>query len=93
MGFGRLAAGMVLAALLALAPPAFARDAKVTSFDGTKISTHFFPAAGLAPRAKAPTVFLGHGYGDRGDTDPAKATGRDRYGRTLVSRTRARLRR
>src|SRR4051794_5627935 len=63
-------AGMVLVGLLALAPPALARDAKVTSFDGTKINTHFFPAANLDSGAKAPTVFEGHGYGASGDSDP-----------------------
>jgi ABC-2 type transport system ATP-binding protein len=56
--------------LLALAPAASARDAVVSSFDGTKIVTHFFPAAGLAKGAKAPTVLVGHGYGMTGGTDP-----------------------
>ena len=70
MRFGRLARGLALLALLALAPAAQARDAKVTSFDGTKINTHFFPAEGLAPGARAPTIFVGHGYGSQGDTDP-----------------------
>jgi ABC-2 type transport system ATP-binding protein len=69
-GFGRLLPAAVVAALLALAPAAAARDAKVTSFDGTKINTHFFAAEGLKPGARAPTVFAGHGYGDRGETDP-----------------------
>jgi ABC-2 type transport system ATP-binding protein len=70
MRFGRLGAGVVLVAMLTLAPPAFARDAKVTSFDGTKISTHFFAAEGLKSGARAPTVLLGHGYGQTGETDP-----------------------
>jgi ABC-2 type transport system ATP-binding protein len=74
MRFGRLASGIVLAVLLAFAPAASARDAKVTSFDGTKISTHFFPAAGLQAGAKTPTVLVGHGYGDRGDNDPDSAS-------------------
>lgn len=69
MSFGRLAAAMALA-LLALAAPASARDARVTSFDGTQIATHFFPAEGLRAGDRAPTVFVGHGYGDRGDDDP-----------------------
>lgn len=63
----------LLAAVVALAcasPAAFARDADVTSFDGTKIVTHFFPAEGLAPGRKAPSVLVGHGYGMTGDTDP-----------------------
>jgi len=58
-------------AVLALAPAvASARDAIVTSFDGTPIVTHFYPAEGLAPGAQAPTVLVGHGYGMSGDTDP-----------------------
>lgn len=32
--------------------------------------THFFPAAGLKPGQRAPTVLLGHGYGMTGETDP-----------------------
>jgi ABC-2 type transport system ATP-binding protein len=61
---------LVLAALGALAPSASARDATVTSFDGTKIVTHFFPAANLPAGKKAPTVLVGHGYGMTGDTNP-----------------------
>jgi ABC-2 type transport system ATP-binding protein len=57
-------------AAMACAAPAAARDATVTSFDGTAISTHFFPAAGLKPGAKAPTVLVGHGWGGTGATDP-----------------------
>ena len=58
----------VLAALLA-APPPHARDAVVRSFDGTPIVTHFFPAEGLAPGKRAPTVLAGHGYGMTGQTN------------------------
>ena len=43
---------------------------KVTSFDGVKISTNFFPASGLAPGETAPTVFNGPGLGASGATDP-----------------------
>lgn len=52
------------------APTAQARDATVVSFDGTKITTHYFPAAGLGAGKKAPTVMVGHGYGMTGGTDP-----------------------
>ncbi len=58
-------------ALAALAVPSAAgaapatRDATVRSFDGTGIVTHFFPADGR----KRPTVLLGHGYGQRGETN------------------------
>jgi ABC-2 type transport system ATP-binding protein len=58
----------------ALAAPAAARDATVTSFDGTAITTHFFPAAGLPAGATAPTVLVGHGWGGSGDTDPESAS-------------------
>jgi ABC-2 type transport system ATP-binding protein len=62
----------VAAALAVLAWPAAAsaRDVTVTSFDGTPISAHFFPAAGLAPGAKAPTVLVGPGWSMSGETDP-----------------------
>lgn len=65
---------VALIAVLAVAAPASARDAVVTSFDGTQINTHFFPAEGLAPGAKAPTVLVGHGWGGEGDTDPNSAS-------------------
>ena len=61
---------LALAVLARLAPAASARDATVPSFDGTKIATHFFPAAGLPAGKKAPTVLVGHGYGMTGDTNP-----------------------
>jgi ABC-2 type transport system ATP-binding protein len=66
-----VAAGIVL---LCGAAPASARDATVASFDGTPIVTHFFPAAGLAAGAKAPTVLVGHGWGGSGATDPDQAS-------------------
>jgi len=43
---------------------------KVPSFDGTLISTNWFPAAGLAIGDTAPTVFNGPGLGEPGETDP-----------------------
>jgi len=61
-------------ALLCCATPALARDATVTSFDGTPISTHFFPAANLPASGKAPTVLVGHGWGSTGATDPEGAS-------------------
>lgn len=63
-----------IAVLAAAAAPAAARDATVTSFDGTPISTHFFPAANLPAGAKAPTVLVGHGWGGTGATDPESAS-------------------
>jgi ABC-2 type transport system ATP-binding protein len=70
----RLIGCAVAIAALACATPALARDATVTSFDGTQINTHFFPAAGLAAGKRAPTVLVGHGWGGSGDTNPNSAS-------------------
>ncbi len=43
---------------------------KVTSFDGTQISTNFFPAAGLVAGALANTVLYPPGLGSAGSTNP-----------------------
>ena len=43
---------------------------KVTSFDGTPISTNFFPAAQIEPGEVAPLVFRGPGLAAPGSTDP-----------------------
>src|SRR5690348_17771384 len=72
--WGWVAAPVVAVALALTAPVAFARDATITSFDGTQIALHFFPAAGLAPGAKAPTVLFGPGWGSGGDTNQESAT-------------------
>jgi ABC-2 type transport system ATP-binding protein len=45
-----------------------ARDATVTSFDGTRIALSFFPAEGLAAGQRAPTILEGHGWGSSRDT-------------------------
>lgn len=50
------------------APVAF--TTMVTSFDGTQISTNFFPATGLAFGETAPTVLNGPGLGSAGTIDP-----------------------
>jgi len=60
--------------LLAGVPAAKARDATVTSFDGTHIATSFFPAEGLQPGQKAPTVLVGPGWGVPRDTDENSTT-------------------
>jgi len=73
MLWGRTLGLAVLATLLA-APAAHARDAVVRSFDGTPIVTHFFPAEGLAPGKRAPTVLAGHGYGLSGQTNQDAAS-------------------
>ncbi len=64
-------AGALLAAVVLVAP-AHARDASVTSFDGTKLNVHFFPSAG---GGVAPTVMLGPGWGSPGATDENQTDG------------------
>jgi ABC-2 type transport system ATP-binding protein len=59
----------VVVGLAVLAPGAEARDATVRSFDQTAINMHFFPAAGLAPGKRAPTVLVGPGWSMTGQTD------------------------
>lgn len=54
-------------------PVAFTYD--VVSFDGVKISTNFFPAAGIAAGETAPTVLNGPGLGSPGETDPYQTAG------------------
>ena len=49
---------------------AVAQNIIVTSFDGTKILTHFFPASNLAAYQKAPTILDGPGLAQPGDADP-----------------------
>jgi ABC-2 type transport system ATP-binding protein len=54
-------------------PLAFTYD--VISFDGTPISTNFFPASGIADGEQAPTVLNGPGLGSPGETDPYNEVG------------------
>jgi ABC-2 type transport system ATP-binding protein len=61
-------------ASLALPATASARDATVTSFDGTKLVVHFFPAAGLKSGKRVPTVLVGPGWSSNGDTNPDRPT-------------------
>jgi ABC-2 type transport system ATP-binding protein len=66
-----VAARLLAAPALAWAPAAArADDAVVTSFDGTAIVTHRFPAPGLAPGRRAPTILNGPGWADTGEVDP-----------------------
>ena len=44
--------------------------AKITSFDGTLISTNFYPASGVAVGTPAPTILNGPGLGYAGATNP-----------------------
>ena len=74
--------GATIAACLALliaAPLAHARDDEVTSFDGTKIVLSFFPAAGLEPGQRAPTVLIGHGWGQQRERNE-NAAGNEIFG-------------
>ncbi len=64
-----LAAALLM--LLALPAAAQARDATITSFDGTQIVLSFFPSAA---GGKAPTVLEGHGWSGSRDTDPNSAS-------------------
>jgi ABC-2 type transport system ATP-binding protein len=60
--------------LLAAAAPAAARDTVVTSFDGTQLQVSFFPAAGLKPGERAPTILQTHGWGSSREKDPNAAS-------------------
>lgn len=48
-------------------PPAQARDAVVTSFDGTRIVAHFYVSDRRAAGGRAPAVLIGPGYPHPGD--------------------------
>jgi ABC-2 type transport system ATP-binding protein len=69
-----IAATAATLAPLAAALPAHARDAVVTSRDGTPIVASFHPAEGLAAGAKAPTVLVTHGWGGTRDATGDGAT-------------------
>jgi ABC-2 type transport system ATP-binding protein len=66
--------GTVVVALALFAPSAEARDATVRSFDQTAINTHFFPAEGLAAGKRAPTVLVGPGWSQAGETDDSSSS-------------------
>ena len=68
MSRARATLAVALAALLAPAA-AHATDVTVTSFDGTPIVAHVFPAPGVAG---APTILNGPGWAGAGETDPSK---------------------
>jgi len=64
---------VTLVATLLTAAHAAAADVTVTSFDGTKIVAHWFPAQGLAAGERAATVLRGPGWSQPGDSDAASA--------------------
>lgn len=71
VGAMRLVVGSAVSmVLLCCSTVAEARDAVVTSFDGTPIVTHFYPAAALPAGARVPTVLVGSGFAYRGQTTP-----------------------
>ena len=78
LAFSRRIVLAALTALIALfasgAATARAEDGTVTSFDGTPIAVSFFPAEGLQAGQHAPTVLVGHGWGQSRDTDPNSST-------------------
>ncbi|MDX6683265.1 MAG: type transport system ATP-binding protein [Solirubrobacteraceae bacterium] len=76
---GLAVANAALIALLWCSTAAEARDAFVGSFDGTQIAAHFYPAVGLDPGERAPTVLIGPGWATVGDTSPDANMG-DRIG-------------
>ncbi|MDP2712110.1 MAG: CocE/NonD family hydrolase [Solirubrobacteraceae bacterium] len=79
----------VLASVAALtclpAAGAQARDAVVTSFDGTPIVVHFYGPLAAPPGGRAPTVVVGSTYPSPGDTRP-DADGSDRIGLATLRR-------
>jgi ABC-2 type transport system ATP-binding protein len=65
---GGLPVTALVAAAFAFPAAANARDATITSFDGTKISAHFFPGKGVDADHPAPTILEGPGWSMPGDT-------------------------
>jgi ABC-2 type transport system ATP-binding protein len=59
---------------LALAAPAAAREAVVTSFDGVQLHVSFHPAEGLKAGHRAPTILQTHGWGGQRDQNPNSAS-------------------
>ena len=57
---------MATGAALVASSDAAARDFAVTSFDGTRIEAHFFPAPG---DGRKPTILFGPGWGNAGSTN------------------------
>jgi ABC-2 type transport system ATP-binding protein len=64
----------VAALCLAATPSALAEDGSIKSFDGTEIVYHWFPAEGLKPGDKAPTVLKGPGWSQAGDSSADSAS-------------------
>jgi ABC-2 type transport system ATP-binding protein len=56
----------------AVSVPGISSDFDLTSFDGTTIRIHWFPDPSADGRAR-PTVLMGPGWGESGDTDTSQA--------------------
>src|SRR6201746_1360498 len=69
-----LVAGAVVAAALVVVPTHVPRAVIVPSCARAPISASFFPAQGLAPGQKAPTILETHGWGATRDKDENSAT-------------------
>ncbi len=71
---GAVAAGSQACDRRPAPPPRAARvrgapsDRDITSFDGTRIRAHWFPVRGATADDPAPTVLMGPGWGQAGDT-------------------------
>jgi ABC-2 type transport system ATP-binding protein len=67
-----------------------ASDWDLTSFDGTKIRLHWFPAPKASAADPLPTVLMGPGWGQPGDTNasPANAGGAGVVGATSIASLR-----
>jgi ABC-2 type transport system ATP-binding protein len=61
------------------------RSLFLTSFDGTQLYTHFFPADGLTAGHRAPTILLAHGFGEAAPStrDAARLAGMATVGKVL----------
>jgi ABC-2 type transport system ATP-binding protein len=77
LGRRRRAGVLAIAAAVVLlgAPAADARDAVVTSFDGTPIVTHLFSPTTPPANGRAPTVLVGPTNSSPGDTQPDADSG------------------
>ncbi|HEV2776887.1 MAG TPA: CocE/NonD family hydrolase [Solirubrobacteraceae bacterium] len=76
---GILACVGALASAAASAAPAAARDAVVSSFDGTQIAVHFYGPTTAPANGVAPTVLVGSPYPSPGETRADQDVG-DRIG-------------
>jgi ABC-2 type transport system ATP-binding protein len=64
---GGLPVAALVAAWLACAPAASAREVTITSFDGTRIVAHWFVGKGVNANSPAPTILQGPGWSQPGD--------------------------